>query len=288
MRAQRGSRPDDKSQRSVQVRAPTQAPLKSPTWGNEEDDGPMAHPPAVSRYETRPALTRAGEAPPALPTAPLDWTTPSRTLPRAPARQGGPTRGGSPLRPCPLPGQRRKHLGSKHNGAHRPPWTKTRQLTSTGIPPSAHGGTVRLNNRDLRRCSGPTTKHPRLSVDPRGNPARAPIERGAASAQSHTGSACSGGLLDIRVQTRTPPDSSGSDKAIRPTPQPPTPRRIKRKGGQRRIIAKATRRAPQSNSGAAALPKRATPSADRAPTGRAAGTPQGSELAEGRNTPTPL
>ncbi|PCH42733.1 hypothetical protein WOLCODRAFT_152773 [Wolfiporia cocos MD-104 SS10] len=201
-------------------------------------------------------------APPALPTAPLDWTTPSCTLLRAPTRKGGPTRGGSPLRSRPSFGQRRKHLGSQHNGAHR-------------YSPSAHGGTIRLNNWDLRRCSGLTTKHLRLSVDPRGNPARAPIERGAASATDKTRAAPQG-LLDIRVQTRTPPDSSGSDKAIpangiapaegqtaRATarvirhsrkPQPRTPQRIKRKGGQRRIVAKATRRTTESNSGAAALP----------------------------------
>ncbi|PCH36527.1 hypothetical protein WOLCODRAFT_159484 [Wolfiporia cocos MD-104 SS10] len=58
----------------------------------------------------------------------------------------------------------------------------TAQALGKGIPPSAHGGTVRLNNRDLRRCSGLTTKHPRPPVGPRGNPARAIIERGAASA----------------------------------------------------------------------------------------------------------
>ncbi|PCH33145.1 hypothetical protein WOLCODRAFT_147251 [Wolfiporia cocos MD-104 SS10] len=68
------------------------------------------------------------------------------------------------------------------------------------------------------------------------------------------------------VHTRTPPDPSGSDKAIpangrasaeghtaRATarviqhsrkPQPPAPPAYKCKGGQRRIIAKATRRAP--------------------------------------------
>ncbi|PCH34517.1 hypothetical protein WOLCODRAFT_155168 [Wolfiporia cocos MD-104 SS10] len=149
MLAQRGSRPDDKSQRSVQLRAPTQAQLKSPTWGNEEDDGPMAHPTAGAV----PAINRATAAPPALTTAPLDWTTPSGTLPRAPSRQGGPTRGGSPLRPRPSSGQRRKHLGSQRNGAHRPPWIKTRK---------------------------PTGKGPK----------------------------------DIQVQTRTPPDPSGSDKTI--------------------------------------------------------------------------
>ncbi|PCH34506.1 hypothetical protein WOLCODRAFT_148550 [Wolfiporia cocos MD-104 SS10] len=188
MLAQRGSRPDDKSQRSVQLRAPIQAQLKSPTWGNEEDDGPRAHP---TRWR-RPCKQPRTAAPTALPTAPLDWTTPSCTLPRVPARQGGPTRGGSPLRPRLSPGQRRKHLGSQHNGAHRPPWTRRASRKAAGIPPSAHGSTIRLNNWDLRRCSGLTTKHPRSSVDPRGNPARAPIERGKASAQAIPASACYG------------------------------------------------------------------------------------------------
>ncbi|PCH35824.1 hypothetical protein WOLCODRAFT_159462 [Wolfiporia cocos MD-104 SS10] len=312
MLAQRGSRPDDKSQRSVQLRAPIQAQLKSPTWGNEEDDGPMAHPPAVSRYKTRPSLTRVGEAPPALPTAPLDWTTPSCTLPRAPTRQGGPTRGGSPLRPRLLPGQRRKHLGSQHNGAHRPPWTR-RASRQAGYSPSVHGGTIRLNNWDLRRCPGPTTKHPRSSVDPRGNPARAPIERGAASAQAIP-AAQALGHRTAAVHTRTPPDSSGSDKTTgqrsctsgrpygkgnRPshTTQPqatatnppayPTQGRAKAHSRQGNPLR------TKSNGSADCLNNRATPSADRALTGRAAGTPQGSEPFRARRInatarPTPL
>ncbi|PCH37265.1 hypothetical protein WOLCODRAFT_157970 [Wolfiporia cocos MD-104 SS10] len=165
----------------------------------------------------RPCNQPRTAAPTALPTAPLDWTTPSCTLPRAPTRKGGPTRGGSPLRLRPSPGQRCKHLGSQHNGAHRPPWTRRASRQATGITPSAHGGTIRLNNWDPRHCSGLTTKHPRLSVDPRGNPARATIERGAASAQATSAAtektrAAPQGPLDNRVQTRTPPEPSGSDK----------------------------------------------------------------------------
>ncbi|PCH39130.1 hypothetical protein WOLCODRAFT_158659 [Wolfiporia cocos MD-104 SS10] len=230
MLAQRGSRPDDKSQRSVQVRAPIQAQLKSPTWGSEEDDGPTAHPTrwsarvSASKQEVsqhlpgrRPCNQPRTAAPPALPTAPLDWTTPSCTLPRAPARQGGPTRGGSPLRPRPSSEQRRKHLGSQHNGAHRPPWTR-RASRQAGYLPSAHGGTVRLNNLDLRRCSGLTTKHPRPSIDPRGNPARASIERGAASAQA-TPAAQALGHRTAAVHTRTPPNHSGSDKTTGQRPR---------------------------------------------------------------------
>ncbi|PCH36526.1 hypothetical protein WOLCODRAFT_159482 [Wolfiporia cocos MD-104 SS10] len=298
MLAQRGSRPDDKSQRSVQLRAPIQAQLKSPTWGNEEDDGPRTHPPAVSRYETRPSLTRVGEAPPALPTAPLDWTTPSCTLPRAPTRKGGPTRGGSPLHQRPSSGQRRKHLGSQHNGAHRPPWTR-RASRQAGYSPSARGGTIRLNNWDLRRCPGPSTKHPRPSVDPRGNPARAFIERGAASAQATTAAQALGtektraapqGPLDNRVQTRTPPDSSGSDKrqhtsgrpygkGNRPshTTQPQatatSPPAYLTQGWAKAHSRQGDPPRTKSNGSAACLNNRATPSADRAQTGRAAGTP---------------
>ncbi|PCH37306.1 hypothetical protein WOLCODRAFT_158027 [Wolfiporia cocos MD-104 SS10] len=136
---------------------------------------------AVSRYETRPSLTRVGEAPPALPTAPLDWTTPSCTLPRVPTRKGGPTRGGSPLRPRPSSGQRRKHLGSQHNGAHRPPWNKTRQ-------PTGRVSTQRARRHRPPQQPGPpalpraNNQAPPSIIDPRGNPARAPIERGAASA----------------------------------------------------------------------------------------------------------
>ncbi|PCH39671.1 hypothetical protein WOLCODRAFT_159260 [Wolfiporia cocos MD-104 SS10] len=348
MRAQRGSRPDIKSQRSVQVRAPTQAQLKSPTWGNEEDDGPTAHPPAVSRYETKgapvkgpqglvhasercpstsqsavPAINHAPAAPTALTTAPLDWTTPSCTLPRAPARQGGPTRGGSPLRPRPLPGQRRKHLGSKHNGAHRPPWTKTRQLTSTGIPPSAHGGTVRLNNRDLRRCSGLTTKHPRLSVDqPKGKPCLRSYRARGSLCASHIGSASSGvkhnqkGPRPGRKRRDSPTLGIGQPQSTRaPRRIPPAATTVahQRKANTARATAlvyqtqpQATATSPpayqtqgrakayyrqgnpprtQSNGSAVCLNNRATPSADRALTGRAAGTPQGSKAASDASKP---
>ncbi|PCH36531.1 hypothetical protein WOLCODRAFT_159494 [Wolfiporia cocos MD-104 SS10] len=133
----------------------------------------------------------------------------------------------------------------------------------------AHGGTIRLNNWDLWRCSGLTTKHPRSSVDPRGNPARAPIERGAASAapdeDEQDAKAPDGHRTpeSKRAPRRTTPAATRpfrsmvahQRKAIRQgqppesnrhsrKPQPPTPQRIKRKGGQRHIVAKATRRAP--------------------------------------------
>ncbi|PCH37370.1 hypothetical protein WOLCODRAFT_159540 [Wolfiporia cocos MD-104 SS10] len=140
--------------------------------------------------------------------------------------------------------------------------------TAKGIPPSAHGGTIRLNNWDLRRCSGPTTKHPRLSVDPRGNPARAPIERGAASAAPDqdgkdakapeaTGHpspyAHPAGLLRQRQDHRS--TVAHQRKAIRQgqqpesnrhsrKPQPPAPQRKSIRTGKGAQVAKATRRAP--------------------------------------------
>ncbi|PCH42626.1 hypothetical protein WOLCODRAFT_152655 [Wolfiporia cocos MD-104 SS10] len=68
-----------------------------------------------------------------------------------------------------------------------PPSTsvKPRSRQAKGITPSAHGGTIRLTNWDLRCRPGLPTEHPRTSVDPRGNPVRATIERGAASAPPH-------------------------------------------------------------------------------------------------------
>ncbi|PCH34504.1 hypothetical protein WOLCODRAFT_148544 [Wolfiporia cocos MD-104 SS10] len=257
----------------------------------------------------RPCNQPRTAAPPALPTAPLDWTTPSCTLPRTPTRKGGPTCGGSPLRPRPSSGQRRKHLGSQHNGAHRPPWTR-RASRQAGYSPSAHGGTTRLNNRDLRRCPGPTTKHPRPSIDPRGNPARAFIECGAASAQAISAAQALGWPQDTRVHTRNPPDTSGSDKRSRTSgrpirqgqppssirhsrkPQPPTPQRIQRKDGPRRIVAKATRRAPTSNSGAAALPNApplppTAPEQDAQPARRKAARTNGNDQAPRTGQPPP-
>ncbi|PCH41692.1 hypothetical protein WOLCODRAFT_151743 [Wolfiporia cocos MD-104 SS10] len=145
MRAQRGSRPDDKSQRSVQVRAPTQAPLKSPTWGNEEDDGPMAHPTACMQARGVPAPPRA---------PPLQSTA-----------HGGADR------------LTNRALGLDDPQRHPAPRaypqgrTNARRIASAPAPVvwataqalGAHGGTIRLNNWDLRRCSGLTTKHPRPS-----------------------------------------------------------------------------------------------------------------------------
>ncbi|PCH39315.1 hypothetical protein WOLCODRAFT_158872 [Wolfiporia cocos MD-104 SS10] len=153
----------------------------------------------------------------------------------------------------------------------------TAQALGQGIHPARNGGTIRLNNWDLRRCSGLTTKHPRPSVNPRGNPARALIERGAASAQDIPSAQALGpqGLLDTRVQTRTPPDPSGSDKRPRTSGRPygkgNRPRRAKahdRQGNPPRT---------KSNGSAACLNNRATPSAGRANQRRAAGKPQGSE-----------
>ncbi|PCH37305.1 hypothetical protein WOLCODRAFT_158026 [Wolfiporia cocos MD-104 SS10] len=63
------------------------------------------------------------------------------------------------------------------------------------------------------------------------------------------------------------PDGTGQPpSSIRHSrkPQPPTPQRIQRKDGPRRIIAKATRRAPTSNGSAVCLNNRATSSAGRA------------------------
>ncbi|PCH33141.1 hypothetical protein WOLCODRAFT_147241 [Wolfiporia cocos MD-104 SS10] len=99
-----------------------------------------------------------------------------------------------------------------------------------GYSPSAHGGTIRLNNWDLRRCSGLTTKHPRLSVDPRGNPARAPIERGAASARDSPTLGI-GQPQSTRAPRRTTPAAttvSHQRKAIRQG-QPPSSIRHSRK-----------------------------------------------------------
>ncbi|PCH37264.1 hypothetical protein WOLCODRAFT_157969 [Wolfiporia cocos MD-104 SS10] len=143
----------------------------------------------------RPCNQPRTAAPPALPTVPLDWTTPSCTLPRAPTRKGGPTCGGSPLRPRPSSGQRSKHLGSKRNGAPRPPRNKTRQPTG------------RVFTQRARR-------HPPPSIDPSRNPAHAIIERGAASAQAIPAAHALGGCWTSESKTRTPPDPSGSDKAI--------------------------------------------------------------------------
>ncbi|PCH37612.1 hypothetical protein WOLCODRAFT_158333 [Wolfiporia cocos MD-104 SS10] len=156
---------------------------------------------------------------------------------------------------------------------------KTRQLTSKGIPPSAHGGTIRLNNWDLRRCSGLTTKHPRPPVDPRGNPARANIERGAASATVKTRKALQG-PLDIRVRTRIPPDTSGSDETTVNGRAPAEGHTARATARVWRATAHSRQGNPprtKSNSGAAALPN-APPLPLTAPNpGRAASTPQGSK-----------
>ncbi|PCH34942.1 hypothetical protein WOLCODRAFT_159439 [Wolfiporia cocos MD-104 SS10] len=255
----------------------------------------------------RPCNQPRTAAPPALPTAPLDWTTPSCTLPRVPARQGGPTRGGSPLRPRPSSGQRRKHLGSKRNGAHRPPWNKTRQLTSRVFTQRArrHHPPQQLGPPALLRANN---QAPPSIIDPRGNPARAIIERGAASAhaiqaaqalgceQPHQGRWTS---ESKRAPRRTPPAATRprstvahQRKAIRQG-QPPesiqtqpqatvtSPPAYLTQGRAKAHDRQGDPPRTKSNGSADCLNNRATPSADRALTGRAAGTPQGSEEARG-------
>ncbi|PCH40613.1 hypothetical protein WOLCODRAFT_159290 [Wolfiporia cocos MD-104 SS10] len=236
----------------------------------------------------RPCNQPRTAAPPALPTAPLDWTTPSCTLPRAPTRKGGLTCGGSPLRPRPSSGQRRKHLGSKRNGAHRPPWNKTRQPTG------------RVFIQRARRHPPPSI------IDPSRNPARATIERGAASAQAIAAAHALGGRWTPESKTRTPPDISGSDETTvngrapaeghtaRATAQVYTdtaashshqpPQRIKRIRAGNGAYSPRQPAAHQVEQRRRRFTKRATPSADRTLTGRAAGTPQGSEEARGADT----
>ncbi|PCH41824.1 hypothetical protein WOLCODRAFT_151870 [Wolfiporia cocos MD-104 SS10] len=172
-----------------------------------------------------------------------------------------------------------------------------RASRQAGYPPSAHGGTIRLNNWDLRRCSGLTTKHPRPPIDPRGNPARAPIERGAASATVKDAKAPEAtghpspyahpaGLLrqrqDHPVNGIAPAEGQYgkgnrprlSDTAASHSHRPSsvlTQGRAKahsRQGNPPHHRVEQRRRR---------FTKRATPSADRALTGRAAGTPQGSK-----------
>ncbi|PCH39004.1 hypothetical protein WOLCODRAFT_159570 [Wolfiporia cocos MD-104 SS10] len=162
-----------------------------------------------------------------------------------------------------------------------------------GYSPSAHGGTTRLNNWDPRRCSGPTTKHPRPSIDPRGNPARAFIERGAASATVKTRAAPQraaghpspnahpAGLLRQRQRycTSGRPYGKGNRPSYTTQPQATAtdPPSVLTQG---RAMAHSRQGNPphtESNGSADCLNNRATPSADRALTGRAAGTPQGSE-----------
>ncbi|PCH35820.1 hypothetical protein WOLCODRAFT_159456 [Wolfiporia cocos MD-104 SS10] len=249
MRAQRGSRPDDKSQRSVQVRAPTQAPLKSPTWGNEEDDGPTAHPTAQARGD------------PAPPRVPPLQTTAHGGADRLTNRALG--LDDPQLHPAP-----RAFLLRRTNARGIAP-TPAPVTRATAQALGAHGGTIRLNNWDLRRCPGLTTKHPRPSIDPRGNPARAPIERGAASAHATPAAQALGPITGIghpspnahpaghlrqrrdhgqRSRTSGRPYGKGNRPSLyrhSRKPQPPAPPAYQtHKGGQRHIVAKATRRAP--------------------------------------------
>ncbi|PCH37611.1 hypothetical protein WOLCODRAFT_158329 [Wolfiporia cocos MD-104 SS10] len=218
------------------------------------------------------------------------------------ARHGGPTRGGSPLRPRPSPGQRRKHLGSQRNGAHRPPWTRRASRQAKGIAPSAHGGTVRLNNRDPRHCPASTTRtvvddeatqttfpepqrnkpaHP-LSLDNKGprlkyDKTRRPLEaRGHPSPNAH------------------PPDSSGSDKATPANGRAPAEGQMARataRDGQRRSIAKANRTAHQRRTAAPTASTNEPPPPPTAPTpalqakGAQTGNSQQRVVGRGRKAP---
>ncbi|PCH39519.1 hypothetical protein WOLCODRAFT_159112 [Wolfiporia cocos MD-104 SS10] len=253
MLAQRGSRPDDKSQRSVQVRAPIQAQLKSPTWGNEEDDGPMAHPTAVSRYETRLSLTRVGEG-------------------RRPCNQ--PCNGSAAcltnralglddpqLHPAPrafLPG--RTNAWGIASAPAPVVWATAQALGTPGAAPDQQ----------------PSTPAPQSTQgQPNGPPTRTIKTR-----QPHHGHRTS------ESNTRTPPDHSGSDKAI------PANDRAPAEGHTARATARVEQTQPQatatsppayqtqgrakahsrqgnpprtkSNGSADCLNNRATPSADRA------------------------
>ncbi|PCH37610.1 hypothetical protein WOLCODRAFT_158325 [Wolfiporia cocos MD-104 SS10] len=296
MLAQRGSRPDDKSQRSVQLRAPIQAQLKSPTWGNEEDDGPTAHPPAGAA----PAINRARQR--RLPYQPRPWI------------------GRPPAAPCParLPVREDQRAGDRLCARAR----RLGNGASTWVA-SITGPTVRLGQDAQAAKQGYTTQRARRHRPPQqpgppalfrtNNQAPPPISRpkgkpcprnhrarGSLCA-SHIGSASSGvkhnqqgpptrtvktraapkGPLDNRVQTRTPPEPSGSDKA---TPvnaashsqQPPS---VSTQGRAKAHSRQGNPPRTKSNGSAVCLNNRATPSADRALTGRAAGTPQGSEAA---------
>ncbi|PCH39318.1 hypothetical protein WOLCODRAFT_158883 [Wolfiporia cocos MD-104 SS10] len=211
--------------------------------------------------------------------------------------------GRPPAAPCParLPAREDQRAGDRlcvrarrlGNGASTwvasnegPPSALEQRRASrqAGYSPSAHGGTVRLNNRDLRRCSGPTTKHPRLSVDPRGNPARAIIERGAASAQPHWQRTLwgIGQPQSKRAPRRTPPAATRPPrstvahqrKAIRQG-QPPEsydtaashshrPPSVLTQGRAQAYHRQGNPPRTESNSGADRLNNRATPSADRA------------------------
>ncbi|PCH41694.1 hypothetical protein WOLCODRAFT_151745 [Wolfiporia cocos MD-104 SS10] len=189
----------------------------------------------------RPCNQPRTAAPPALPTAPLDWTTLSCTLPRAPARQGGPTRGGSPLRPRPSSGQRRKHLGSQHNGAHRPPWNKTRKLTSTGptawgtigngqaprtgqSPPSkAYPGTVQDRERHRHQARRQRAPGPRLLDTNRRRHSHSPSGQGVSTPRHATASPVHSDTAHGRLhQTHKAPPPTGvpgaSAAARRQTP----------------------------------------------------------------------
>ncbi|PCH40676.1 hypothetical protein WOLCODRAFT_150705 [Wolfiporia cocos MD-104 SS10] len=224
----------------------------------------------------RPCKQPRTAAPPALPTAPLDWTTPSCTLPRAPTRKGGPMRGGSPLRSRPSSGQRRKHLGSQHNGAHRPPWTKTRQPTGRVFtqrtrrhrPPQQPGppALLRANNQAPPSISRP-----------KGKPRPRTYRAWGSLCTSHTGSASSGdscsphahpaGLLRQRQRSRTSGRPYGKGNCPSHTTQPQAtatdPPAYSTQGRAKAYHRQGNPPRTKSNGSADCLNNRATPSAGR-------------------------
>ncbi|PCH35437.1 hypothetical protein WOLCODRAFT_156124 [Wolfiporia cocos MD-104 SS10] len=226
----------------------------------------------------RPCKQPSTAAPPASPTAPLDWTTPSCTLPRTPTRKGGPTCGGSPLRPRPSSGQRRKHLGSKRNGAH--PRTTAPSALTTGTPGAAPGkqpstpvhqstqGKPRPRTYRARGslCDGQDATAPPGEKDrrsPFAHPAGHLRQRQTAA---HQRKAIRQGQSPESIQTQ--PQATATDP-----PAYPTQGRAKahnRQGNPPRT---------ESNGSADCLNNRATPFADRTLIGRAAGKPQGSKVA---------
>ncbi|PCH36190.1 hypothetical protein WOLCODRAFT_159468 [Wolfiporia cocos MD-104 SS10] len=165
------------------------------------------------------------------------------------------------------------------------------RATAQGIHPARNGGTVRLNNRDLRRCSGLTTKHPRPSIDPRGNPARAPIERGAASARSPFAHPAGPlrqrqGHPGQRKRTSGRPYGKGNRPSYTTQPQATAtdPPAYLTQGRAKAHNRQGNPPRTKSNSSAAASTN-APPLPPTAPSiGRAAGMPQGSEVARGADT----
>ncbi|PCH34510.1 hypothetical protein WOLCODRAFT_148559 [Wolfiporia cocos MD-104 SS10] len=240
---------------------------KSPTWGNEEDDGPMAHPPAAS--ERCPSTSQG--AVPAINRAPR----------RRPPQQPRPWKGRPPAAPCPA------RLPVREDQRARDSLYARARYQGNGASTWSAGQPLRKPYRQ-RKLWGKTR--------PIGPPTRTTIK----TRQPHPGH------RTAAVHTRTPPDSSGSDKAIpangsapaeghtaRATarvirhsrrPQPSTPPPYQTQGRAKAHSRQGNPPRTESNGSAACLNNRATPSADRARTGCAAGKPQGSEIARGADT----